>query len=123
MGANQHNKAYIPAPETTTMSPDPDDSARHGREAVKALRQTNQENWTDLAAKTALTQRQIAMWELAVGYDLKQMYIAHEYDIKESTVSRHVERVREKADQADEKIRELKNKLQQWEETKTYLET
>jgi DNA-binding NarL/FixJ family response regulator len=122
MGANQHNKVYIPAPETTTMSPDPDDSARHGREAVKALRQTNQENWTNLADKTALTQRQIAMWELAVCYDLKQMYIAHEYGIKESTVSRHVERVREKADQADEKIQELKEELQQWEETKTYLE-
>lgn len=122
MGANQHNKTYIPAPNTTRMSPNPKDSGRHGAEAVEALRQTNEENWADLADKTALTQRQIAMWELAVRYDLKQMYIAREYGIKESTVSRHVERVREKAAQADEKIEELKDELQQWEETKTYLE-
>ena len=104
------------------MSSNPEDSVRHGREAVEALRQTIKENWADLANKTALTQRQIAMWELSVRYDLKQMYIASEYGIKESTVSRHVERVREKADQADEKIEELKHELQQWEETKTYLE-
>jgi predicted DNA-binding protein YlxM (UPF0122 family) len=100
----------------------PADSVRQGRKAVEALRQTNEENWADLADKTALTQRQIAMWELAVRYDLKQMYIASEYGIKESTVSRHVERVREKAAQADEKIEELKAELQRWEETKTYLE-
>ena len=50
------------------------------------------------------------------------MYVAHEYDIKESTVSWHVERVREKRDQAEEKIEELKDELQRWEEAKTYLE-
>lgn len=122
MGANQHKKVYDSAPNTTSMSPNPEDSLRQGRDAVKDLRQMNEENWADLADKTALTQRQIAMWELAVRYDLKQMYIASEYGIKESTVSRHVERVREKADQADEKIEELKDELQQWEETKTYLE-
>lgn len=122
MCSNQHNKIYIHAPNTTSMSPNPEDSLRQGRDAVKDLRQMNEENWADLATKTALTQRQIAMWELSVRYDLKQMYIASEYGIKESTVSRHVERVREKADQADEKIEELKDELQQWEETKTYLE-
>jgi predicted DNA-binding protein YlxM (UPF0122 family) len=104
------------------MVSDPEDSTRYGRDAVEALRKTNEDNWTDLADKTALTKRQVAMWELAVRYDLKQMYIAQEYGIKESTVSRHVERVREKADQADEKIQQLKNELQQWEETKTYLD-
>lgn len=104
------------------MASDPEDSTRHGRDAVEALRKTNEDNWTDLADKTALTKRQIAMWELAIRYDLKQMYIAREYGIKESTVSRHVERVREKADQADEKIQQLKNELQRWEETKAYLD-
>lgn len=104
------------------MSPTPEDSTRHGRKAVKALRQTKEQEWAERAEETALTQRQIAMWELAVRYDLKQMYVAQEYDIKESTVSRHVERVREKADQADEKIEELKNELQRWEEAKKYLE-
>jgi len=104
------------------MSIDPEDSTRKGREAVKALRQTKEQEWEELAEQTALTERQIAIWELAVRYDLKQMYVAHEYDIKESTVSRHVERVREKRDQAEEKIEELKDELQRWEETKTYLE-
>jgi predicted DNA-binding protein YlxM (UPF0122 family) len=104
------------------MVSDPEDSTRYGRDAVEALRKTNEDNWTDLADKTALTKRQVAMWELAIRYDLKQMYIAREYGIKESTVSRHVERVREKADQADEKIQQLKNELQRWEETKTYLD-
>jgi len=104
------------------MSPNPEDSLRQGRDAVKDLRQMNEENWAELADKTALTQRQIEMWELAVRYDLKQMYIASEYGIKESTVSRHVERVRQKAAQADEKTEELKDELQRWEETKTYLE-
>ncbi len=104
------------------MASDPEDSARHGREAVEALRKTNEDNWADLADKTALTKRQIAMWELAIRYDLKQMYIAQEYGIKESTVSRHVERVREKADQADEKIQQLRDELQRWKETKTYLD-
>lgn len=122
MGESQHNKLYNLTPNNAPMSPDPEDSARHGREGVKALRQTKEDNWEDLADKTALTKRQIAMWELSVRYDLKQMYIAMEYDIKESTVSRHVERVREKADQADEKITELKDELQRWEKTKTYLE-
>lgn len=100
----------------------PEDSTRHGRKAVKALRQTNEQRWAELAEETALTERQIAMWELAVRYDLKQMYIAVEYGIKESTVSRHVERVREKREQIDEKIEELKDELQRWQETKQYLD-
>jgi len=122
MGGKQHNKLYNQAVQTAHMSLDPEDSTRKGREAVKALRQTKEQEWTELAEQTALTERQIAIWELAVRYDLKQMYVAHEYDIKESTVSRHVERVREKRDQAEEKIEELKDELQRWEETKTYLE-
>lgn len=104
------------------MTRTPEDSTRQGRKAVEALRQTKEQEWAELAEETALTERQIAMWELAVRYDLKQMYIAREYGIKESTVSRHVERVREKRDQADEKIDELKDELQRWEETKRYLE-
>ena len=104
------------------MRPSPEYSNRQDRDAAKDLREMNDERWEELAEETSLTKRQIAMWELAVRYDLKQMYIASEYDIKESTVSRHVERVREKADQADEKIEELKDELQQWEETKSYLE-
>ena len=103
------------------MSPAPRDSNRRGRDAVKDLRQMHEEKWAALDEETALTERQIAMWELAVRYDLKQMYVASEYGIKESTVSRHVERVREKADQADEKIEELENELQRWKETKKYL--
>ena len=103
------------------MSPTPEDSNRQGHDAVKDLRQMHEEEWAELDEETALTERQIAMWELAVRYDLKQMYVASEYDIKESTVSRHVERVREKADQADEKIEELENELQRWKETKKYL--
>jgi predicted DNA-binding protein YlxM (UPF0122 family) len=103
------------------VSSNPEDSTRSGRHAVEALRQTHEDDWAELADKTALTKRQIAMWELAVRYDLKQMYIAQEYGVKESTVSRHVERVREKADQADDKIHQLKDELQRWEETKTYL--
>lgn len=104
------------------MNPTPEDANRQGRRAVTALRQTNEERWAELAEETALTKRQIAMWELAVRYDLKQMYVAAEYGIKESTVSRHVERVREKAAESDEKINELKTELQQWEETKNYLD-
>lgn len=103
------------------MSPTPDDFNRNGREAVKALRQMKEEEWKERAEKTALTERQIAMWELAVRFDQKQMYVAAEYGIKESTVSRHVERVREKAEQSDEKIEELKDELQGWKETKKYL--
>lgn len=105
------------------MASDPEDSIRQGREAVKALRQTKEQEWAERAEETALTERQVTMWELAVRYDLKQMYIAQEYDIKESTVSRHVERVREKRDETDEKIQELKDELQRWKETKEYLET
>jgi len=104
------------------MVREPDDYTRKGREAVESLRQTKEEEWTELAEETALTELQIAMWELAVRYDLKQMYVASEYDIKESTVSRHVERVREKRDQAEEKIEELEAEVQQWKETKSYLE-
>ena len=104
------------------MRPRPEDSNRQDRDAAKDLREMNDERWEELAEETSLTKRQIAMWELAVRYDLKQMYIAQEYGIKESTVSRHVERVREKADQADEKIEELKDELQQWEETRNYLD-
>ena len=104
------------------MTPAPEDSNRRGREAAKDLRQMNEEKWVELADETALTKRQIAMWELAVRYDLKQRYVASEYDVKESTVSRHVERVREKADQADEKIEELEDELQRWKETKDYLD-
>ena len=81
----------------------------------------NEERWEELVQETSLTKRQIEIWELAVCYDLKQMYIAREFDIKESTVSRHVERVREKADQTDEKIEELKSELQKWKKTKEYL--
>ena len=104
------------------MSPSPEDSNRDSREAARDLRQMNEQKWAELAEETALTKRQIAMWELAVRYDLKQMYVAREYDIQESTVSRHVERVREKAKQSDEKINELKRKLQRWKETRNYLE-
>ena len=104
------------------MSPAPGDFNRRGRDAAKDLRQMHEEKWAELAEETALTERQIAMWELAVRYDLKQMYVASEYGIKESTVSRHVERVREKSDQADEKIKELKRELQRWKKTKEYLE-
>lgn len=103
------------------MTSSPGDSTRYGREGVKAVKKTREQRWTELAEDTALTKRQIAMWELAVRYDLKQMYIASEYDIKESTVSRHVERVREKRDQIDKKIEELENELQRWDETKQYL--
>lgn len=104
------------------MNPTPEDANRQGREAVTALRQTNEERWAELAEVTALTKRQIAMWELAVRYDLKQRYVASEYGVKESTVSRHVERVREKAAESDGKINELKTELQQWEETRNYLD-
>ena len=105
------------------MSPSPEDSNRDSREAARDLRQMNEQKWAELAEETALTKRQIAMWELAVRYDLKQMYVAREYDIQESTVSRHVERVREKAKQSDEKINELKNELERWKKTKKYLES
>jgi predicted DNA-binding protein YlxM (UPF0122 family) len=104
------------------MDPPPEEANRQGRKAVTALRQTHEERWAEIAEETALTERQIAMWELAVRYDLKQMYVASEYGIRESTVSRHVERVREKKEEADEKIRELKTEIQQWEETKNYLD-
>jgi len=104
------------------MDPTPEDANRHGSEAVTALRQTNEDRWAKLAEETALTERQIAMWELAVRYDLKQRYVASEYGVKESTVSRHVERVREKEAESDEKIHELKRELQRWKETRNYLE-
>jgi predicted DNA-binding protein YlxM (UPF0122 family) len=122
MGSNQHNKVYNSAPNKASMGLNPEDSARSGRKGVEGLRKANEENWAELADKTALTKRQIAMWELAVRYDLKQRYIAEEYDVKETTVSRHVERVREKGAQTDDKIEELKDELQRWEETKQYLE-
>lgn len=104
------------------MRPNPEDSNRSGRDAVKALRQTNEERWSKLAEETALTKRQIAMWELAVRYDLKQVYVSTEYGVKESTVSRHVERVREKAEESEEKINELKKELERWKETRNYLD-
>lgn len=122
MGGEKPNKIYNLAAQITSMASDPEDSIRHGREGVKALRQTNEQKWAELAEETALTERQVAMWELAVRYDLKQMYIAQEYDIKESTVSRHVEVVRKKRDETDERIEELKDELQQWKETKEYFE-
>jgi len=103
------------------MRPSPEDSNRRDRDAPGDLREMNEERWGELAQETSLTKRQIEIWELAVRYDLKQMYIAREFDIKESTVSRHVERVREKADQTDEKIEELKSELQKWKKTKEYL--
>lgn len=103
------------------MRPSPEDSNRTGREALKAIRRTEEQRWEELAEETALTKRQIAIWELAVLYDLKQRYIASEYGIKETTVSRHVERVREKADHSEEKINELKAELQKWKETQEYL--
>lgn len=105
------------------MSPTPEDSHRHGREGVKAVQRTREQDWEELAETTSLTKRQIAMWELAVLYDLQQSYVASVYGIKESTVSRHVERVREKRDQTDEKIEALQDELQRWKETKKYLET
>lgn len=104
------------------MDPSPEDANRQGRKAVTALRQTHEERWAEIAEETALTERQIAIWELAVRYDLKQMYVAGEYGIKESTVSRHVERVREKAAESDEKINDLKREVQRWEETRNYLD-
>jgi len=104
------------------MDPTPEDANRDGSEAATALRKTNEEKWAKLAEETALTERQIAMWELAVRYDLKQRYVASEYGVKESTVSRHVERVREKAAESDEKINELKRELQRWKETRNYLD-
>lgn len=119
---SQHNKTYKYTTYITAVTPAPEDSNRRGREAAKDLRQMNEEKWVELADETSLTKRQIAMWELAVRYDLKQRYVASEYDVKESTVSRHVERVREKADQADEKIEELEDELQRWKETKDYLD-
>ena len=104
------------------MSPDPEGSNRRGRDAASDLREMNDQKWTELAEETSLTKRQVEMWELAVRYDLKQMYVASEYGIKESTVSRHVECVRKKADQADNKIEELQAELQRWKNTKQYLE-
>lgn len=121
MGGKKHNKLYNPTGDKACMRPSPEDSNRTGREALKAIRRTEEERWEELAEETALTKRQIAIWELAVLYDLKQRYIASEYGIKETTVSRHVERVREKADHSEEKINELKAELQKWKETQEYL--
>lgn len=104
------------------MGPNPEDFNRDSCEAVRTLQQTNEERWAELAEETALTKRQIEMWELAVRYDQKQVHLAIEYDIEDTTVSRHVERVREKAEQADEKIEELKKELERWKKTKQYLE-
>lgn len=123
MCGKEHNKIYNSAADTTDMDPTPENDNRRGREGVRTLQKVNEENWEDLAEETALTKRQIAMWELAVRYDLKQSYIAYEYDVKESTVSRHVERVREKRHQVDEKIEELKKELQRWKKTKEYFES
>lgn len=100
----------------------PDDTTRQGPKGAEAARKTNEERWTKVAEETALTKRQLAMWELADHHDLKQMWVAREYDIKESTVSRHIERVREKRDQIDEKIEELENELQRWRKTKEYFD-
>lgn len=105
------------------MCPTPEDASWHGREGVQALQEKYEDRWENLAEETALTKRQIEIYELAVRYDLKQMYIASEYDIKESTVSRHVERVREKREEADDKIEELKDELERWEQTKKYFES
>lgn len=121
MGENQHKKTYKFVMVTVDMDSSPEEANRSGRDAVKALRQTHEERWAELAEETALTKRQIAMWELAVRYDIKQRYVAGEYGVKESTVSRHVERVREKAAESDEKINELKQEVQRWEETRNYL--
>jgi len=104
------------------MPPNPEDSNRRGRDAASDLREMNEERWAELVDETVLTKRQVEIWELAVRYDLKQMYIASECGIKESTVSRHVERVREKADQVDDKIEELQTELQRWKKTKEYLD-
>jgi len=105
------------------MCPTSKDTSWHGREGVQALQERYEDRWEDLAEETALTKRQIEIYELAVRYDLKQIYIALEYDIKESTVSRHVERVRQKREEADDKIEELKDELERWEQTKKYFES
>lgn len=104
------------------MGPEPENFHRHGQEAVRTLQKLKEEEWAQRAEETALTQRQVEMWELAVRYDQKHMYVASEYGVKETTVSRHVERVRNKADQAEEKIEELQEELRKWEATMEYLD-
>lgn len=104
------------------MGPEPEDFHRHGQEAVRTLQKLKNEEWEQRAKDTVLTQRQVEMWELAVRYDQKHRYVASEYDVKETTVSRHVERVRKKAAQAEEKIEELQAELRKWEATTEYLD-
>lgn len=104
------------------MEPEPEEYTRHGKDAVRTLQKLKKDEWAQRAEETMLTQRQVEMWELAVRYDQKHMYVASEYDVKETTVSRHVERVRDKAAQAEEKIEELQAELRRWEATVEYLD-
>jgi predicted DNA-binding protein YlxM (UPF0122 family) len=79
-----------------------------------------EQKWQELAEETALTKRQIEMWELFVKYDMDLQDIAAEYEIEQATVSKHVERARAKVDQSKEKIEELQNELEQWKKTRIY---
>ena len=101
----------------------PDNFTKTRKDAVEYIHQEKEQEWEELAEETAFTMRQISIWELAVKYDIKQVYVARKFDVRESTVSRHVERFREKADQVDTKIEELEAELQRWKETKRYLES
>lgn len=104
------------------MEPEPENFHRHGQDAVRTLQKLKNDEWEKRAKETVLTQRQVEMWELAVRYDQKHRYVASEYDVKETTVSRHVERVRKKAAQAEEKIEELQAELRRWDATIEYLD-
>lgn len=94
------------------MKYDSDNIASRGDNAVADLIAANEDRWKDLADKTTLTKRQIAMWELAVIYDQKNVHIALEFDVSVTTVARHCERVREKREEAVEKIEKLKNTVE-----------
>jgi len=96
--------------------------ASRNESAVSILRDHNEEKWKRLAEKTALTKRQIAMWELSVVLDQKNIDIALEYDVSVTTVARHCERVRAKRDNATKKVAELREELQRWENTIEYFE-
>lgn len=104
---------------TDMMDVNPHEIADRRQNAVELLRNYCEDRWKQLAENTSLTEKQIAMWELAVVYDQKNAYIAREYGIRVTTVARHCERVREKRDELKEEFERIQNTLGYFEDTET----
>lgn len=108
--------------EEKNREADIENIANQGSDAIPTLRKYRRDTWEELAEQTVLTQRQIEMWDLAIVQDQKNGHISYHSDIGVTTIARHCERVRSKRDSAEEKIAELRERIQKWENTLEYFE-